>query len=257
MRREGAIELSRRGLSLLLLVIATVETFRDVGSPFWINGLMWAIPALAVYLLIPWPTVPENALRHERLPATIMPDLIGFMLGVTFFALPLVIINSDFSLEGVWQIPLMFGLPGLFALAIFYVAARYASSWVLLRNDGIVIAGLWKVVDLTFAEIANVTAIERRLPRWVAAGLVLFGGWRGAGVALLHAGRAAHYLEFELRTGPPVRFPVDAFPGLDRVVRALDHARVHLDAELGEYARKISRKGRSHHAARASPSSSP
>jgi hypothetical protein len=255
MRREGAVELTRRAVSLLLLVIAAVKTFADVRGPAWIDGLLWAVPAVAIYLLIPRPSVPEGALRHEPLPSTVMPDMLGFMLGVTFFALPLVIINSDPSLEGVWFIPLMFWLLGLFALAILYMAARYACSWVLLRNDGIAIAGLWRVVDLPFAEITRVTAIERRLPRWVAPALVLVGGWRGAGVALLHAGRAAHYLEFERKSGPPVRFSVDAFPALDRVVRALDRAGVSLDAELGRYARKISRKRKPHHDAK--PSSSP
>jgi hypothetical protein len=256
MRRDGAVELIRRAVSLLLLVIAAVETFADVQAPSWINGLMWAVPAVAVYLLIPRPSVPQGALRHEPLPSTVMPDLLGFMLGVTFFALPLVIINSDSSLGGVWVIPLVFWLLGLFALAILYMAARYACSWVLLRKDGIAIAGLWRIVDLPFAEITKVTAIERRLPRWVAVGLVLFGGWRGAGVALLHAGRAAHYLEFEHKSGPPVRFSVDAFPALDRVVRALNSAGVFLDVELGEYARKIARKRKPRHAAKASQSPS-
>jgi len=231
MRRDGIVELARRALTLLLLVIAAVQAFANLRAPSWISGALWAGLAVAVYLLIPRPTIPEDALRHEALPSTIMPDVLGFMLGVTFFALPLVIISEPW-LEGVWQIPLMFALPGLFALAIHYIAAQYACSWVRLRRDGLVIANLWTVVDLPFEDIVKVTPIERRLPGWVGWALVLFGGFRGAGVALLHAGRVAHYLEFERKSGRAVRFSVDAFPDLRRVVAALKRASVPLDLEV-------------------------
>ena len=163
-------------------------------------------------------------------------------MGAVFFALPLVLINSDPLLEGVWQILLVFWPLGLFALAIFYVAARYACSWVQLRRDGLAIAGLWEVVDLPLSKIVKVRARERKLPGWIAPALVLVGGGRGAGVALLHAGRAAHHLDIGRKAAPSIRFSVDAFPGIDRVIGAFDRAGVVLDGELGSYARQIARR---------------
>lgn len=232
MRREGVIEILRRAATLLLLVVAVTRIFAVTRAASWLSGLPWIGLAVAVYLLVPRPAVPEGALHHERLPSTVMPDLIGFLLGTTFFAMPLVIINTEAWLEGVWWIPLMFWLPGLFALAIFYMAASYACSWILLRRDGMTIASLWAIVDLPFADIQKVNPIARRLPRWIGWALVLFGGLQGAGVALLHAGRVAHYLDFERKSGPPLRFAVDAFPDIRRVVAALRRARVPLDLEL-------------------------
>jgi len=232
MRKDGVIELGRRAISLALFVIAVVQTFTDLRAPSWTSGLLWGGLGVATYVLIPRPSIPDKALRHEAIPATVMPDVLGFLFGITFFALPLVIINSEAWLEGVWQIPAMFAIPGLFALVVLYMAARYACSWVQLRKDGLLIANLWTIVDLPFKEITKVNAIERRLPRWVGWALVAFGGLRGAGVALLHANRAAHYLDFERETGPPVKFNVDALPDIKRLVSVLKRAGVPLDAEL-------------------------
>lgn len=231
MRRVGAVELARRAVVLVLFVVGAVETFEDLRSPSWISGLLWSSLAVAVYLLIPRPTPPTGALRHEALPAIIMPDVLGFLLGVTFFALPFVIVNSDPLLKDVWIIHAVLWLLGAFALAILYIAARHACSWIQLRNDGMIIADLWRVIDLPFLEIERVNAVERRLPRWIGPALVLFGGWRGAGVASLHANRTSHAIEFIHKSGVPISFPIDAFPNLDRVVVALTKAGVSIDAE--------------------------
>lgn len=229
MRRVGLVELVRRAATLALLVIAAEVTFADLRAPSWLYGSAWALAAGAVYLLIPRPSIPENALRHEVMPSTIMPDILGFLLGVTFFALPLVMISNDPTVAGIWIIPLISWLLGLSALAILFIAARYACSWVILREDGMTIASLWRIDDLAFDDIARVRAVERRLPAWVGMALVIVGGWRGAGVALLHANRGSHALVFERKSGAAVNVSVDAFPGLDRVISSLRRAGVPLD----------------------------
>jgi len=80
------------------------------------------------------------------MPSIYMPDLLGFVIGVPLFSLPFVVVASDPLLGGVWPLYVLFWIPASFSLVIFVVAARYATSWVRLSDDGLEItqsARLW------------------------------------------------------------------------------------------------------------------
>lgn len=239
MRRAGLIQFARRGVSLVLFTAAAVTLFGDL---HWIVPVLLAALALAVYILVPRPTRPDGALGYAAMPAIVMPDVLGFLLGMVFFGLPFLMADDAALQEGIWIIgAVMWGMGG-FALAILIIAARYAVSWVLIKPDGLVIANLWAIHDMPFAEIASVRPRERRLPRWVSAALILFGGVRGAGVALLHGNRVAHSIEFLRRDGARLRIGIDAFEDLPAVAAALKDAGVSLKGGLASAAAKGHRK---------------
>lgn len=243
MRVTGLVELLRRAAALALFVIAATQGFADLRAPHWGAAAGWALAALAVYILVPRPAVPAGALRFETMPAIVMPDMLGFLLGTTFFALPLVVMASEEALrEGLWILVAVMWLLGSAALAIHVIAARNAVSWIVLRDDGFTVATLWAVSDFAFADIARVVPVARRLPRWVGTALFLFGGIRGAGVALLHADRVAHAIDIVGKDGTRLRFAADALGGLPRLLGALHRAGVPLEGRLAAAGAKAARR---------------
>jgi len=85
----------------------------------------------------------------------------------------------------------------------------------------------------------------RRLPKWISTALILVGGIRGAGVALLHGDRTTHTLRLERHDGSSVAIAADALPGIEPVLSAIDRAGIALPDELTESARRRIRRGRS------------
>ncbi|MCZ7594281.1 MAG: hypothetical protein M5U16_04695 [Hyphomicrobium sp.] len=94
------MEIARRlvPLVLLLAAIAHVASAPDGTRPWLAWGLIAG--AVAVYLLLPFEQPPEGALRHSRLAAVLLPDLIGFTLSLTFFGIYIVLVADNPNLWG-------------------------------------------------------------------------------------------------------------------------------------------------------------
>ncbi len=227
------IEVARRSVSLLLLVVAAVIGF-GYGSWWW--AALAAAMAVAVYVLPPRPIAPAGALHHERMPSVYMPDLVGFLLATTFLAMPFVISAQETWLGGPWFLILFMWPPGLIALAIFRITTRYQCFWVKLTPDGLTVSTTVGIESLPFDRIAGARVETKRPPRWLGPLLVLFGGFRGVGIALLHADTERHALLVHRSDGTTLHLPADAFPGIVKVIKALAKAGVSLDAQLQEAA---------------------
>jgi hypothetical protein len=222
-------ELARRAVVLVLFVFAADALFGYERPGI---AAAAALLAIAAYWIIPRPALPAKALHHERLPSVWMPDLLGVLLATTFLSLPLIIAAREDWLGGPWMFMLFMWPPGLIALAIFWIAARYQCFWALISEDALAINTMRGMTVLPFASIVRVAPGETRPPRWLGPLLVLFGGWRGLGIALLHADRPSHWLSIERTDGTALRLPADAFPDARKIIKALDRAGVPLATEL-------------------------
>lgn len=232
-RLRVAIEVARRAGALLLLIAAVVSGF---GHGQWPVAGLLVVLAILVYALPPRPVLPEGALHHERMPSVFMPDLLGFLLATTFLAMPLVISAQEPWLGGPWGLMLFMWPPGLAALVIFWMSIRYQSFWIKLAPGALTVSTVSRIETLPLGDIAGARAETRRPPRWLGPLLVLFGGWRGAGVALLHADTERHAVLIDRRDGTVLHLPADAFPDMRTVIRALHRAGVPLDAQLQQAA---------------------
>lgn len=242
MRRATLTEILRRVGSLTLFTAAAVALLASSEGPHGLIASGLAVCALALYIAVPWPKRPDDALRYDAIPAIFGPDLLGFLLGVLFFGLPFLIAGDAALGEGVVIVGGVLWAMGLFALAILWIAARHAVSWIVLKDTSVVIAGPRAIVELAYGDIVRVAPRAHRLPRWVGAALMLFGGIRGMGIALLHADRVSHALEFVPRTGRPIRVPADAFDDPRRLLATLAAEGVPLEGELAAIAAKAQRK---------------
>jgi len=222
-------ELIRRMGALVFLISAAV---------FWLGYgyAAWALLAaglgVALYLALPRPRPPEGALFAERMPSVYMPDLAGLVLALPFLSAPFIIAARETWIGGPWGLMVFIAPPGLVALAIFWIATRYQCSWIVLRPDGVELSGPRGRAWLDFSQIGRVRAEARALPGWISAALGLFGGPRGAGMALLHGRRTRHSAVVELRAGGTMSLPLDAFPDMQRVLKAMRDAGVTVDAAL-------------------------
>lgn len=216
--RRVIVEIARRAGALLLLILAVVAGF---GHGRWPWAALAVVLAALVYILLPLPAVPDGALHHERMPSVTIPDLLGFLLATTFLAMPFVISAQEPWLDGPWALMLFMWLPGLVALAIFVMAIRYQCFWVKLSPDSLTISTVAGIETLPFDHIAGLRPETRRPPRWLGPLLVLFGGWRGLGLALLHANTERHAILIKRSDGTSLRLPADAFPDINKVIKAL------------------------------------
>ena len=231
------VEFARRGIALALFITAATLAF-GYGQTLYALGA--AIAAILVYWLVPRPKVPEGAIHHDRMPAVIMPDVLGFMLATVFFALPLIISAQEPWLDGPWGLFLLTGLPGLVALYIFWISTRHQCMWLKFTGHDLTIADMHERVVLPYGEIAEVIGETKQPPAWLRLLLVLFGGWRGLGIALLQ--RDSHSLLFRMKDGTQRRVPSDALGEERKLLAALQRGGVHLDAALSSYAGKASHR---------------
>ncbi|MBU1176255.1 MAG: hypothetical protein KKH72_12695 [Alphaproteobacteria bacterium] len=236
------VEVLRRLVALALFMAAATLGF---GYGQTLVAIAAVAAAILVYWLVPRPAVPQGAVHHERMPTVTMPDLLGFMLATTFFALPLIVAAHDPWIGGPWALYLLTGLPGLIAMIIFWIAIRHQCLWLKVTGHDLTIADMRRIEILAFDRIAEVVAETKPPPRWLSPLLILFGGWRGLGIALLTGQRPSHSLVIRLKDGTSRRVPADAFPDQRQIVAALAHGGVALDSMLGAVAgRHGRRKGR-------------
>ena len=222
-------ELARRGLALLLAVAAAVA---GAGYGRWSAAALLLAAGAVWYLLLPRPSVPPGALRHDRLAAVWLPDLIGFLLATTFLSLPFIVSAHESWLGGPWG-PMLLTWPlGLAALTIFWIAARHQCWWALLGEEELHVADMGGVTVVRHADIVGATMEAKRLPRWFGPLLVLMGGWRGLAVVLLHGGRARHRLLLKRKGAPALRMPLDALTEAGKLIGALETAGVPLTGDL-------------------------
>lgn len=218
---QGVIEVSRRFVTLVLFCVSVVAVF----GYGWLGvATASGCTAIATYLLPPRPKPPEGALHHDRLPSVWMPDLLGFLLATTFLATPFIVSALE-EWPGVpWGLILFMWPPGLVALAILWFSSLYQCFWVLPERSAITLNTIWGRIALPYSEIVRVSTETRRPPGWLSPLLILFGGWRGLGIALLHGNRADHSLVLERIDGERIRLPLDAFPDAAKVIKALGRA---------------------------------
>jgi len=231
--REGWVEILRRVALELSLVVAAVA---GIGYGAWIRAGLAAAVGVVIYVTLPRPHPPARAWYVERMPSVYMPDLLAALLVTTFLALPFIIAAWDSALGSPWGPLLMTGLPAVISAVIFWIAASYQCRWILLSRDRLTVATIRGTVETPLPEIVQVRGEVRRPPVWLAPLLVLFGGLRGAGIAMLHGHTPRHILVVERNAGPPVRLPVDSFPHLPKLLQGFDRAGVALGPELTDVA---------------------
>ena len=136
----------------------------------------------------------------------------------------------------------MTGLPGLVVLYIFWISTRHQCMWLKFTGHDLTIADMHELITLHYAEIVEVIGETKPPPAWLRPLLVLFGGWRGLGIALLQ--RDSHSLLFRMKDGTQRRIPSDALSEERKLLAALQRGGVPLDSTLRTYAGK----GSHHHA---------
>lgn len=255
--RSVLIEVFRRGIALVLFITGATAGLGYGRADLAFLGVLVGI---LFYIALPRPYLPEGAIHHQRVPSVHMPDLLGFMLATTFFALPLIVSAQAPWQNGPWGLYLMTGLPGLISLLILYIALRHQCLWLRPTGHDLTIADLGGIETLSYAEIERVHTETKPPPRWLKPLLVLVGGWRGLGIAIV-SDRATHNLIVERKGGSKRRIPADALADTKLLAAALHRGGVTLDAPLEALAGKsghhrVHRNARhaaaeSHHAKRA------
>ena len=215
------IEILRRIGPLILFIAAAVL---GLGYGQSLIALACVIAGLALYIFLPLPRLPTDTVHHQRLPAVIVPDLLGFMLGTVFFALPLVVAAQEPWRNGPWELFLLTGVPALVSLLILLVALRHQCQWLRPTGHDLTFADFGRTETIDFHDIASIAT--RAASMW--------------------PGRTGLALIVTLRDGARRTVPAGALAGDDRVLAALLRGGVTLDAPLADMAHKAAHR-MSHH----------
>jgi hypothetical protein len=174
---------------------------------------MFLAAGLAFYLFLPGAAPPQGALAHDRLPAIIIPDALGFVLSGLFFAMPAWFGPGERASVGgihpmaVLTWPLAFG-----SLAILAVAAHRASAWLRIEDEGLRLASVHRVQLIPYGTIVRVEPYRSGLPAWVRAlvpWLAATGRYSAAGAIAL--ARDSTGVRLHLADGHSAVIPRDGF----------------------------------------------
>ncbi|NBN65915.1 hypothetical protein [Pannonibacter tanglangensis] len=237
MSETGLIELMRR-IGALGLAVLGLAGGLTVFSP--LTGLVCLAAAVGLYVGLPSQKPPTGAVQPEWQPTILMSDCIGFLVGVPFFALPLVAAAYVPSAVAGWTMLLF--LPAAFCFPIFYVSARQATSWARFFGNGFEVTDFGLTMRLRYTELARAEIRIWQLPR----GLSLFAPFldRRHGVTLVAGSAPSKALRLTSKTGAVFVIATEAIPDLERIFVDMDRAGIELPKGLSDLGRRRIRRVR-------------
>ncbi len=180
-------------------------------------GLWVILASVALYALIPWPRPPEEGLWYGRIR---LMDVLGAVTVALFFALPIIVTNSNSLGEGpfaagwVWLTGASWLLAAICA-SFLALAAWYATLRLELEGGRVVYRSLRGTAAFDPREVARVALVRQIAPAWLRWAMVIasLANWRAAGqAALLSVPRYA--LRLHLRKGRALTFASEGLRGV-------------------------------------------
>lgn len=198
----------------------------------------WAflLGGVLLYALLPRRRRGPDTLAYSTVRAGILPDVMGLLLGGTFFALSLLVVPQITGTGALidpaaWPLYLILAIFVALAWVIHGWAAWYEAFRLDLDDKGLRLQTLFGDRRVAFNDVRVARLEVRRAPKllrqllWVAA---LFNP-RAAGQALLLSSRADPELVLVERGGARVRLRLTALEGTERVAAALEAAGVEVE----------------------------
>jgi hypothetical protein len=205
---------------------------------------LWLLFAgLILYIFLPWPKHPPEAVVCSRRRAVVLPDFLGLVLCAVFFGLPLFIITRNSPEPGVLNFNYGWGFLTLilwtFALAwltILAFSTWYSKYQIHLLKDRLRKVTLRNEKDYLFAEMASVRPIEWRPPRWlITLGFIVsLLNWRAVAPTLMLMGESHNGISIYLKGSRAVDIWLNPLEEGKRILEALREAGVPMEgfAEL-------------------------
>jgi hypothetical protein len=196
---------------------------------------------LGFYLLLPHPRRRADTIRCSTMSAVVMPDFLGAFLTGAFFALPLLVVQSNgtaLSLDaGGWLIPIAIGwFLALFGVAILAVSCHGASLSIRFMDDALRVTTWHGSSLIAYQDVTRLEAVEWRTPRWVRTigWLIVLVAQRGTISALiLEQGRGSG-LRLHLANGSSKRLWISGLNGWQRLVTTLEEHGAAVEPEVRE-----------------------
>jgi len=219
-------------------------------TDFLFPGRKWspwvAAAGLVLYIVLPWPRRPPEALAYRRW-RVVLCDVAALILTVPFFAFPFLITGGTVQAftEG-WPLFFFFWPIAFIGLLLVRLAVWYSSFALLPLPDRLRIWGPRGERDFPFAEMDFFQPVVIRPPKWLIA-LSWLGALSGKGSSRIGAAGRAMILSssqwgclaVRLKTGKDLFLSItdqlgtDTL-GADRIVAALKEAGVREVDEIRE-----------------------
>lgn len=235
---------SDRGLRVAgLTVVGAADVTRL--APNWLayphrpRAPWLAAIGIFAYVFLPWPRkLAPDALRYGRIRSAIVPDIMAGVMIVAFVALPFLVISAnsttgrilDFSEDAWGYLTLVFWLMAAIFASIFGFSAWYESFQLIVEPMGLRRVTLFGERRIAFHDMLRVEYTEIRPPRWLRTLMFIAGtvNWRMMGQALLLESRLDWGITVFERGGRQTRIVASGMPDFERVIDALEHAKVRI-----------------------------
>lgn len=205
--------------------------------------LGWGIllGTLLAYALLPWPKVARESLRYSRVRGSILPDVIGAIVGGMFFILPVFVTNSNSNGggifgEGGWgYLTGICWFLGLLIASVWPIAAWFTALKLEIAPQGLQFASLTEQMLIRPTDIESVGIGRMDSPKLgrVLRFISLFMGWRAIGMALI-ATRPQFAYRINLKSGRSLGFADTGLIGFPQMVGWMRRQGVAIDDEVYE-----------------------
>ncbi len=184
-----------------------------------VSALFLLLAGVAGYFMIPWPPKMDGALRHGRVRAVILPDLIGFgMCGLLCF-LGAMAVSQGAPLA----VLICLALFGILFLSLNVIAAWYESLQVIITSEGMIMDTIRGRQYLRFEEMAEAGTIRYTMPewmKWLSAFASLFS-LRATVPLLVQKGRRDQGFRVTMKNGKEYTIWGTALQGFEKIEKAV------------------------------------
>jgi hypothetical protein len=221
-------------------------------APNWLlyplrkNAVWCFILGLLVYAAIPWYRKAADELRYSTARAMVVPDIVGAIMTVFFFALPILVITTNARssepvdifgfTNGWWPLTAVMWLLACGGLATLFVSLWYACYTLKITATGFRRSRLPGADDYAFADMMSIGPAKWAWPWWLRILVILISLARPrlTGAVILGAFEEAYGIAIRMKDGRTLKIWMTHLPGFARIFHALRKANVPMDAELAK-----------------------
>ncbi len=126
-------------------------------------ALATLLAGITGYFVIPWPQIEETAIRHGRIRAVILPDLIGLGMSGLLCSLGAMAVSQGAPIS----VLIFLSFFGMLFLSLNAIAAWYENLKVVISSEGVIMNTIRGQQYLRFEEMAEAGAIRYSMPEWM------------------------------------------------------------------------------------------
>jgi hypothetical protein len=207
--------------------------------PLRTAGLWLLLAAVLTYLLVPWSGAQPDTVSYKRVRGVMLPDILGAIFLVLFYALPWLIIPSTTghsnptAPDGMLPLTVVLWAFALLGAVFFWISARTEAWSLKVAEEALRLTTITGVETIAFHRIQSIKETPVEVPGALAqwGWLMSLVSWQAAGPTLLMTARSDSQIQIGLTDGTSRRFVRTCLRNVNVLIEACRDRGVRMEIE--------------------------